>query len=186
MGLGELMVYWSLLMTFSGAQYFIHSKNIRFTTPIMFVIFVLIVLLYCMPLDHVIRNFLKLILLSLFLLPFLFGIKRRFTGLRVILPIGAFMNILVMTVNQGKMPVSHTLTERLGWYAEETETHSITGPNTKLIFLTDCIYLPIIAKDSIVSLGDILLGLGLVIHALQIAAFEHHTRKTAPLKITDA
>ena len=75
---------------------------------------------------------------------------------------GMLLNILVIGLNGG-MPVSLEAVEAAGFdatdYLETAFKHELMGPETKLEFLGDIIPIPLIRTA--VSIGDILLGVGI-------------------------
>ncbi len=74
---------------------------------------------------------------------------------------GMLLNILVIGLNGG-MPVSLNAVEAAGFdatdYLETAFKHELMGPDTRLGFLGDIIPIPLI--QTAVSIGDILLGVG--------------------------
>ena len=96
-----------------------------------------------------------------FLFAFIYA-NRKMPGM-VFMGLGIFLNFLVIAANGGTMPVSPAI---LGLSPSEIPTstgdalHSVATADTRLFFLADIIPLPI-PKGTLVSIGDIILGLGL-------------------------
>ena len=84
--------------------------------------------------------------------------NRRLPGM-TLAAIGLTLNVLVIALNQG-MPVSTRAIELAGAAAFEAEgEHIKLDPDTKLPWLTDVIPIPV--DGSVLSVGDLLLALGL-------------------------
>ena len=86
------------------------------------------------------------------------------SGIPLILT-GTVLNFLPILFNNGQMPVradmvTPAMAEILasGWAG----THGLTGPSTKLGFLADVIFLPLPYYPQLVSLGDLVINLGLL------------------------
>lgn len=97
-------------------------------------------------------------------------INRRECGLKLSL-FGSVLNFLPILMNSGKMPVSVKSLENAGLYNQITllyderiMTHTLMTENTKFGFLGDIIAIPRpYPFPKIISLGDILISLGLFI-----------------------
>lgn len=104
--------------------------------------------------------------------------NRRYIGLWVI-GFGAFLNALVMTANEGKMPVDIKLVENMGSIdyiniiKEGFDSkHSILTENTRMDFLADIIYIPgfLGLGMPVVSIGDVIIAIGVFVFVLNIFA----------------
>ena len=91
-------------------------------------------------------------------------------GFRVVL-LGSILNFLSIVLNQGKMPVSIKALKFSNQYAQlslldegRIMTHSLANETTKFHFLSDIIPIPKpYPLPKIISIGDILIGIGLFI-----------------------
>lgn len=84
--------------------------------------------------------------------------NRRLPGM-VLAAVGLSLNVIVIALNHG-MPVSTRAIELAGAPAFEAEgEHTTLGPETELPWLTDVIPIPV--AGSVLSVGDLLLALGL-------------------------
>lgn len=101
----------------------------------------------------------------------------------IISALGISMNTLAAFVNGGRMPVSKEALEGLGLFnqlsvlqAGGTSVHQLADELTSLYLLCDVIPVPFITPKA-VSLGDILLGLGifLIIHKYMISPKALHS-----------
>lgn len=81
-----------------------------------------------------------------------------------LMALGLLLNIVVIFANGG-MPVSMTAARAAGFdpsgYLKASIKHQVMGPGTALWFLGDVIPLPVLRN--IVSIGDVLLGVGIFI-----------------------
>lgn len=76
---------------------------------------------------------------------------------------GVFMNFLVIAANQGVMPVSGDFLPpemQSALAAGNSGTHGLLGPDTRLRYLADLIYVPLPYQKNLLSFGDIALDLG--------------------------
>jgi len=103
-------------------------------------------------------------------------LNRQYTGV-VIIAAGAFLNMLVMMVNGGRMPVDMKAALSAGLPFEVLESdikHYITfpGDGTKLAFLSDMIVPPgfLGYMMKIVSIGDLFVVIGLLILFFQLVS----------------
>lgn len=76
---------------------------------------------------------------------------------------GILMNFVVIAANQGMMPVRGDLLPleiQSALDSGRSGTHGIIGPETRLKYLADIIYLPLPYQKSLLSFGDIAMDLG--------------------------
>ncbi len=82
-----------------------------------------------------------------------------------LLGIGSFLNFLALTVNGGTMPVSRWAAKTAGMldYLERIDAarHAIMTPETRLKPLTDIIPIAIPRLTTVLSIGDVLLAIGI-------------------------
>ena len=80
-----------------------------------------------------------------------------------LLPLGTFLNFVVITLNGGVMPVKTTyIPEESIVYLVESITHAIMTAETVLPFLGDIIYVSW-PMQQMISVGDIVMNLGIFI-----------------------
>jgi len=103
-------------------------------------------------------------------------LNRRYMGV-VVIAAGAFLNMLVMMVNGGRMPVDMNAAMSAGLSPEVLESdikHYITSPGdgTRLAFLSDMITLPgfLGYMMRIVSIGDLVVMAGLLMLFFQLVS----------------
>ncbi|MFO8192082.1 MAG: DUF5317 family protein [Bacillota bacterium] len=99
------------------------------------------------------------------LLVFVF-LQEKQTGI-IIFGLGVLLNLLVITANEGRMPVDPTAMPPQTAVELNSGTaspfHVMMNEDTWLAFLGDHILLPY-SKNRLVSIGDILLGAGIAIY----------------------
>ena len=116
-------------------------------------------------------------LAHLILVPFLWK-NFSFWGIRL-LALGLLLNLIVMAVNGGLMPVSPDTVEAIGRhdpaalaigeYVPGTENIYLRISDTHLAFLSDAIVLPVFGLFTwAVSLGDILIAFGVLIAGAEL------------------
>jgi hypothetical protein len=87
--------------------------------------------------------------------------NHRLAGLKTF-GLGSFFNFLVIAANGGRMPVSATAIMRANLTrTEPSGIHSLLTEHTRLWFLADIIPVPGYLLRSVVSIGDILIVLGM-------------------------
>lgn len=103
-----------------------------------------------------------------FLIIFIFSVYNKGQVGILILGIGFMMNLLVMIVNGGKMPVL------INGVAEFDLRHSLMTAETKLRLLGDIISLPYPLSIGMIrsSIGDIVIVLGMMIIVAQLVYWE--------------
>ncbi len=99
-------------------------------------------------------------------------------GSKILVPAGAFSNILVVLLNGWKMPVDPGLAARVKITVLPTMPfHAPASAATKLPWLMDRFYFP--GSDGIFSIGDVLLVAGLMVTAIQIYLRKRSLKKKA-------
>lgn len=95
------------------------------------------------------------------------GINLHLYGMKI-LGVGAFLNFLALAVNRGVMPISPSAAKTAGiWALVDPATgtklirHAIMSPETRLKPLTDIIPIPIPKLATVLSIGDVLLAVGI-------------------------
>jgi hypothetical protein len=108
-------------------------------------------------------------------------LNRRYIGLWF-MGFGALLNALVMLLNGGRMPVDISLAGNAAYMAEPIEIiksgmdnkHAVISTTTKLPILADIINVPgfLGLGMPIISIGDIIVAIGLFILCLQFCLFK--------------
>lgn len=103
--------------------------------------------------------------LSFSILVLFFFLQGRQAGF-IIIGVGILLNLLVITANQGKMPVDSTymppnVAEELA-AGEKSPFHTVMTDETWLAFLGDRIPVPY-SRNQLLSIGDIVIAAGVVV-----------------------
>ena len=113
-----------------------------------------------------------------------FWFNRQYLGIWVIAA-GCLMNALAILLNGGKMPVSLAVVEKANLMSRLSDVsvkHAIfqIDGSTRVPFLCDIIYLPNVLGlfNKIVSIGDIIVVLGLFFIILQVVLGKSQTNAT--------
>lgn len=122
--------------------------------------------------------------LSYIMLLYAFWSNKKYVGV-VTIGLGSLLNAVVILVNGGKMPVSLEALERAGLdkmadmlVRGADSKHSLLNENTYLGFLSDIIHIPGFPgiMMGIVSIGDLLIMIGLFILTYEVIKGERCTK----------
>ncbi len=101
---------------------------------------------------------------------------------------GALSNFVALTVNRGVMPIDPTAAKTAGiWALVDPDSgtklirHAIMTPDTRLGLLTDIIPIPIPKLATVLSIGDVLLAIGIFVliqRYMRTPAAGDHLEKT--------
>ncbi len=111
--------------------------------------------------------------LSTYMMLFYF-FKINKENLNLLLPLGTFLNFMVILFNQGAMPVKTTyIPEEAIANLADSVTHTIMTIQTKLPFLGDIIYVRW-PMQQMISVGDIIMNIGIFLLVQKIMEAKKH------------
>lgn len=111
-------------------------------------------------------NYINIVVFTLLIIGLLLNIKNK--GIIIIL-VGSILNFIVILLNGGKMPISQSISFL-------PFTHTLINEYTRCHYLADIIPIPYFIPK-IISIGDIIIGVGIFLLVQQVASIKNYRGK---------